>query len=235
MSRGSDDPVALVTGGSRGIGAAVASRLVADGFDVWSIARAASIDSRVASIECDLSDRDDVSRLTYALRRDFARVDALVLNATVRNLGTVDELPPARWEEAVSVNVTSAISLIQAVLPALRESAGRIIVMGSHAGSIPFEGGLAYCLTKAALKPLTEILLLEERPRGVLTTLVSPGATANEASDPGHYKLTVDSVAETISWLLAAPSDLVVGEIEIRPSNLPPERPVTGFDRLQVV
>lgn len=227
--------VAVVTGASRGIGAAVAGRLVDDGYRVYSLSRRAPLDPRIEHLVCDLSASGSILDAARRLGAAHQRIDLLVPNAAVRNLGPVADLSLQAWREAVDVNLSSVLLLVQALLPALRAARGRIVVMGSHAGSIPFEGGVAYCTTKAALRSLVEILLLEERTAGVLTTLLSPGAVANEADDDhAERKVGVDSVAETVSWVAAAPRDLAIGEIEIRPAVLR-DKPVQGFDRLQAV
>lgn len=227
-------PVAVVTGSSRGIGQAVGEQLLADGWDVVALSRTPHPDPRVMSVPCDLSDPHSTRAALAAVDARTQRVDALVANAALRSLGRLADLPGAAWDEAVAVNLSSVVVLVQALLPGLRRQRGTVVVMGSHAGSRFFEGGAAYCATKAALKALVEVLLLEERPHGVRTTLLSPGAVANEHSDTASTKLSTVSVARAVSWILAAPDDLVVGELEIRPARLGPA-PVSGFDRLQAV
>lgn len=227
-------PVALVTGGNRGVGQTVATTLADSGYIVITLSRQPCPDPRVTHISCHLDDHDSVERACTVVRSEFDRIDAVVVNSAVRNLGEVADLPVRDWREAVEVNLCSAFTLIQRTLPILRRCQGRIVVVGSHAGTYLFEGGAAYCTTKAALKALVEVLLLEERPRGVRTTLLNPGAIANLAGDYSSTKLTTQSVAEAVSWVLQSPQDLVVGELEIRPSRLP-DMPVTGFERLKAV
>ncbi|GAA2362873.1 hypothetical protein GCM10009854_48170 [Saccharopolyspora halophila] len=229
-----DKPVVVVTGANRGVGQAIATRIADAGYTVVALSRQPCPDVRVRHVACHLDDRASVEKACSALLEECDRIDAVVANSAVRSLGQVAELAPQDWDEAVEVNLSSTFTLIQRTLPLLRRCAGRIAVVGSHAGSHYFEGGAAYCATKAALKALVEVLLLEERPRGVRTTLLNPGGIANLPGDNSATKLTVQSVAEAVLWVLQSPQDLVVGELEIRPSKLP-DMPVTGFDRLKAV
>ncbi|WP_187352100.1 SDR family oxidoreductase [Allosaccharopolyspora coralli] len=226
--------MAVVTGANRGVGQAIATILADSGYTVVAMSRQPCPDSRVRHVECHLDDHDSVEKACSALLEEFDRIDAVVANSAVRSLGQVADLPPQDWREAVEVNLCSTFTLIQRTLPLLRCCAGRIAVIGSHAATYFFEGGAAYCTTKAALKALVEVLLLEERPRGVRTTLLNPGGIANLPEDNSTTKLTTQSVAEAVLWVLQSPPDLVVGELEIRPSRLP-NMPVTGFDRLKAV
>lgn len=224
----------IVTGANRGTGFAIADALSAAGWRVWGLNRTPAGVPWMREIPCDLSRADEVAAAVATVVGAAGGVDAVVTNAVTRSLGRIATLEPRQWREALDVNLTSSLFLIQACLPSLRERRGRIVLMGSHAGSRFFEGGACYCATKAALKALAEVLLLEERPNGVRTTLVSPGAIANEAGDDSPHKLSVGSVGEAVRWVLEAPDDSVVGELEIRPARLPSPS-VTGLDRLLAV
>lgn len=227
------DRLALVTGANRGTGRAVRNRLIADGFNVRCLNRTSCAD-HVDPVLVDLRDGDTVQRGALAALDGADRLDVLVLNAVTRGFGRLAELSPAAWDEAVAVNLTSVFRLTQAVLPMLRTAGGHIVIMGSHAGVRPFEEGLVYCATKAALRSVAEVLLMEERQHGVRTTLVNPGAIRNFPDDFATTKMSVDSVASVVSWAVATPPDTVLGEIELRPALLDPP-PVTGLDRLQYV
>ncbi|MFJ1649786.1 SDR family NAD(P)-dependent oxidoreductase [Streptomyces sp. NPDC088258] len=225
-------PVAIVTGGNRGTGRAITTELTHAGMEVWQLNRNTSGDPR--DITCDLSQPADLHTAVQHILTRTGRLDALITNAVDRYYAPIAELDLDRWTTALTVNLTSTIALIQQTLPMLRRSRGTIVLMGSHAGSRFFEGGLPYCAPKAALKALSEILLLEERPHGVRTSLVSPGAIANEDGDTSPLKITTGSVARVVRDLITNPSDIAVAEIELRPAALGPPA-VTGLDRLQSV
>lgn len=227
-----DGKVALVTGANRGTGLAIATRLEQAGMSVWRLNRTATGHER--EIVVDLSDVDGVGAAVEAVVERAGRLDLVVHNAVERYFASVAAFDTVEWEHALTVNLTSVLVAIRAALPALRASRGQIVLMGSHAGTHFFEQGASYCATKAALKAVCEVLLLEERPHGVRTTLVSPGAIANLDGDHSEFKMSTDSVAAFVAWLAVAPTDAVAGEIELRPSALPAPL-VTGLDRLQAV
>jgi NADP-dependent 3-hydroxy acid dehydrogenase YdfG len=229
-----DRKVVIVTGANRGTGLAIATELHEAGWEVWGLNRTASGPTWVRELTCDLSRPEAAATAVAAVLRRRRRIDAVVANAVVRTLGRVGQIDPQAWRRAIDVNLTSVLRLVQAALPALRERQGGIVLMGSHAGERFFEGGASYCATKAALKALAEVLLLEERPNGVRTTLMNPGAIANHADDESPLKMSTTSVGRAVRWVLEAPQDTAIGEIELRPARLP-SMPVTGLDRLQAV
>ncbi|MFG2822860.1 SDR family oxidoreductase [Kitasatospora sp. NPDC048365] len=222
-----------MTGSNRGTGRAIRSRLLADGYAVRCLNRTSCAD-HTDPVTADFADPDAAARAAVLALAGAPRLDLLVVNAVTRGFGTVAEVGARDWDEAVAVNLTTPVRVVQAALPLLRRSEGHIVLMGSHAGSRPFEGGLAYCATKAALKQVAEVLLMEERRHGVRTTLLSPGAIRNLDDDDSAYKMSVESVADVVSWAAATPRDTVLGEIELRPGRLD-RPPVVGLDRLQYV
>lgn len=224
---------ALVTGANRGTGRGIRDRLTTDGFQVHCLNRRSCPD-HTDPLTADFADGQAVYDAARAVLADVPGLDLLVLNAVTRSLGTLDALAPADWDSAVAVNLTANVRIIQAALPALRAAGGHIVLMGSHAGDRPFEGGVAYCATKAALRSIAEVLLMEERPRGVRTTLLNPGAIRNFDDDFAETKMSVESVASVVSWVASTPPDTVLGEVELRPARLGTP-PATGFERLQHV
>ncbi|KUO09457.1 hypothetical protein AQJ58_24835 [Streptomyces sp. DSM 15324] len=230
-----DDPVVLVTGASRGTGRAVAEELHASGWRVHALSRTPTRLPWLHEVACDLRHPEQVSHAVDRIATAAGGLDAVVTGGVVRALGDVASLALDDWREAVDVNLTSVLALVQSALPHLRRGGGRIVLMGSHAGSRFFEGGAAYCMTKASLKALAEVLLLEERVHGVCTTLLSPGAIANLPGDDSPTKMATSSVAQAVRWALEAPDDTVVGELELRPARLPARPAVSGLDRLQAV
>jgi 3-oxoacyl-[acyl-carrier protein] reductase len=225
---------ALVTGANRGTGLAIARRLEGAGMSVWQLNRTVSAAGR-RQIQCDLSDPGAVRRsVQHAIDEAGGRLDVFVANAVERYFSPIADAESSRWSHALAVNLGSIVEALRTALPALRAAHGTVVLMGSHAGSRFFEGGACYCASKAALKAVCEVMLLEERRNGVRTCLVSPGAIANQDGDPGLFKMATDSVAGLVEYLALAPADVAVGEVELRPSALPPQT-VTGIDRLQAV
>src|SRR5207237_6800579 len=109
--------------------------------------------------------------------------------------------------------------LARQVIPALRQSRGYIIIMGSHSAAHFFEGGVAYCATKAALKAICEVLILENRGYGIRTTLVNAGAIRNRPINNDDRKILPETIARIIYDLVHSSSDSIVRVVEIRPTN----------------
>jgi 3-oxoacyl-[acyl-carrier protein] reductase len=227
-----EERVALVTGTNRGSGLAIARELAERGYRVHSLNRTLLKEPWLNERACDLSDRERIKTAVREVIEEAGRLDVCVSNAVDRVLEPIATMDESAWERLVSVNLSANFHLTRAVLPALRESRGTLVFMGSHAGSRFFEGGVAYSATKAAMKAFVETLLLEERCNGVRACLVSPGAIANLEGDVSPHKMTTESVGRFVGTLVdSLPGDIAVGEVEIRPATLPPP-PVTGIDRL---
>jgi len=230
-----DPPAALVTGASRGTGLAIAAELHRRGYRVGALHRKPTGADWLHEFPCDLTVPESIDAAVAAAVARFGRLDACVANAAVRRLAPVGLLDPGDWDESVAVNLTAVFRLVRATLPAMRASGGSYVVIGSHAGTHYFEGGAAYSATKAALKALVETLLLEERPNGVRSTLLNPGAIANRCDDDNTLKMATASVAHWVGALVQdQPADVAVGEVELRPARLP-DPLLAGMARLQHV
>jgi NAD(P)-dependent dehydrogenase (short-subunit alcohol dehydrogenase family) len=164
----------IITGASRGIGAATARAAAALGANVVLCARSAAdlaavarpieeAGGQVLSVAADVSDREGCKRLVGAALERFGSLDAVVSNAaTLDPIAPIATSDPAVWHRALAVNVLGPVMLAQAALPALRARQGRIIDVTSGAASIPISGLSAYCASKAALDIFSKCLAREE-------------------------------------------------------------------------
>jgi NAD(P)-dependent dehydrogenase (short-subunit alcohol dehydrogenase family) len=179
--------VALVTGGSRGIGRAIARRLAEEGADVALTYRSSADQANAAVKEIEAAggrglavpaDAADPRAVTEAVARTVAelgRLDILVNNAGVGVLGPLEELSLAQVDEVLAVNVRSAFLMAQAAARHLGPG-GRIVTIGScMAERVPGPGGTLYALSKSALTGLTKALARELGERGVTANLIHPG------------------------------------------------------------
>lgn len=227
--------VALISGSNRGAGRGIARALWESGSQIISLNRTVSGEPWLGEIPCDLADRGGLDQALVQVGEKTSRLDLCVLNAAVRRLAPIAAMTEEAWRASVAVNLTAPFIITQATLPAVRRARGLYVYIGSHAATRFFEGGSAYCGTKAALKALVEVLLLEERSAGVRAVLVSPGAIANRAEDLSKTKISPRSFGKMIADVaLRTPDDVAVGEIELRPAVLMTP-PVTGMSRLQSV
>jgi 3-oxoacyl-[acyl-carrier protein] reductase len=179
--------VAFVTGGARGIGAAIVRRLAAGGAAVAftyqsssgvADALAASITSaggRALAIKADAADADAVVAAIGKTAAEFGKIDILVNNAGVLRMGDVGEFTLKDFDDTVAVNIRAVFVAVQAVLPFM-DKGGRIINIGStNAIRMPFAGGAAYAMSKSALVGLVQGLSRDLAPRGITINNVQPG------------------------------------------------------------
>ncbi|WP_248324681.1 MULTISPECIES: SDR family oxidoreductase [unclassified Caballeronia] len=187
MANSLSGKIAFVTGGARGIGAAVVSRLAAEGAAVaftyrgstaQASALAAKIEEtggRVLAIQSDAADADALTLAIDQAARHFGKIDVLVNNAGVLYLGPVDAFSLDDFDKTVAVNVRAVFVATKAVLPYM-PAGGRIVNIGStNADRMPFPGGAAYAMSKAALQGLVKGLARDLGPKGITVNNVQPG------------------------------------------------------------
>lgn len=221
--------VALVTGASRGIGAAVAQALADAGVRLALASRSGDdlgIDGALAR-PCDVRDPASLDAMVAATVDRFGGLDILVINAGVGAYGPFLELPVDQLEEMIDVNVKGAIYTVRAALPHLIESTvGDLVTIASEAGrrGLPYEA--VYCASKFAQVGLTSALDHELRERGVRCTNVCPGGVATDfAMGRGRTAempelagmMRPQDVAETVMFVLTRPRTHRILEVAFRP------------------
>jgi len=221
--------VALVTGASRGIGAAVARSLDAAGVRLGLASRSGDdlgIEGAVAR-PCDVRDPAALEALVAATVERFGRLDILVVNAGVGGYGPFLDLPPDQLEEMIDVNVKGALYTVRAALPhLLRSEAPDLVTIASEAGrrGLPYEA--TYCASKFAQVGLTRALDHELREHGVRCTNVCPGGVATDfAMGRGRTPempalagmMRAEDVAELVMFVLTRPRNHRILEVALRP------------------
>jgi 3-oxoacyl-[acyl-carrier protein] reductase len=182
-----DGKVIIVTGASRGIGAAASAALVEAGATVVMAARdgkltrdvARSIGGPVVVRRCDVTDYAAFAALVAEMKDRFGRLDGLINNAgVIEPIATIAESDPAAWAHNIAVNLTGAYHAIRAVLPGMLAAGGGTIVNVSSGAAIrPLEGWSAYCSAKAGLHMLTRAIALETAGKGIRVFGFQPGTT----------------------------------------------------------
>ena len=186
MSMNKDNPVALVTGASIGIGRATAKALQDAGFQVFGTSRraAAKRADGVTMLTCDVTDDASVAKLVDEVLIKAGRIDLLVNNAGIGLLGGAEESSIAQAQALFDVNLFGVIRVTNAVLPAMRrQGKGRIINMSSILGLIPAPYSALYASTKHALEGYSESLDHELRAFGIRVVLVEPAYTRTSFED----------------------------------------------------
>lgn len=230
--------VAVVTGGSRGIGAAVAAALVARGVDVVICGRSAeslaeargpiaAMTGGAGRLETVRADVRDPAQARLAIERAasvFGGLDILVNNAGVSRFQDLAAQSVDDWREIIETNLGGVFHCCRAAVPELRRRGGGWIVnVSSLAGSHPFAGAAAYCASKAGVNALSEALMQELRHEGIRVTCVAPGSVdtrfaASDTSD-GTWKLAAGDVARAVVDLLDHAPRSLPSRVEIRPAR----------------
>ncbi|HEY0474676.1 MAG TPA: SDR family oxidoreductase, partial [Kribbella sp.] len=179
-----DRPLAVVTGASSGIGAASARRLAQEGFEVVCAARRLDRIEELAkeiggrAIQCDVTSAEDVAALAEAVGD---RVGLLLNNAGgAFGFEPVAEADLDAWRRMYEVNVIGVAAVTKSLLPALIAAEGQIIVMGSTAGQVAYEGGGGYVAAKHAVKAVVDTLRLELYDQPVRVCEIAPGMVKSE-------------------------------------------------------
>jgi NAD(P)-dependent dehydrogenase (short-subunit alcohol dehydrogenase family) len=174
--------VALVTGGGKGLGAAIATRLAADGFKVAVLGRDRLALERVAreieglSLEADVTDDGAMGRAMGRLHEMVGPISVLVQNAGIATSAPLLETTDETWDRTMAVNVTAAFKLVRAVIPEMKAARwGRVVHVASAAGLTGIPYAAAYCASKHALVGLTRALATELARSGVTVNAVCPG------------------------------------------------------------
>jgi NAD(P)-dependent dehydrogenase (short-subunit alcohol dehydrogenase family) len=229
--------IALVTGASRGIGAALARALAAQGAHVVAVARTQGgleeLDDAIRAgggtatlVPLDLTDYAGIDRLGGALNERYGRLDVLVGNAgTLGVLSPLGHVEPKVWDEAVAINVTANWRLIRSMDSLLRASdAGRAVFVSSGAASNIRAYWGPYAVTKAALEALARSYAAETANTPVRVNLVNPGATRTRmraAAMPGEDPLTLDTPEQVAAEIvkLCLPDFSETGKLYDYPSR----------------
>lgn len=225
--------VAVVTGGSRGIGRAIAKALAAEGATVAicgrdgaAAARAAAEMAalgRVMGYACDVSRWNQVAALFEAVDREFGGVDILVNNAGVGRFAPLDELSPADWDEVLGTNLSGPFYCSRLAVPRMKARGGGFILnIGSLAGKHPFASGTAYNASKFGLVGLTEAMMLDLRHQGIRVSTIMPGSVQTSfrpGAENAAWKLDPAEVAAMAVHLIKMPDRNLASRVEMRPSR----------------
>jgi 3-oxoacyl-[acyl-carrier protein] reductase len=230
--------IAVVTGGTRGIGRAIAERLLRDGAVVAICGRSqASVDraagemkslGRIFGVAADVSRVEDVRALFAAVDGEFGGLDILVNNAGQALFKKVGEMTPEEWHLNIDLNLNGAFYCAHEALARFAKRGGGFIVnISSLAARNPFSGGAAYNASKFGLNGFSEALMLDHRHDNVRVSSIMPGSVDTEFSgapdkprpDNTSWMIAPEDVAEAVSMVVRMPARTMVSRVEIRPSR----------------
>jgi NAD(P)-dependent dehydrogenase (short-subunit alcohol dehydrogenase family) len=234
------DKVAVVTGGSRGIGYCVAERLLKEGAMVYTCGRDAQIlqrslaelrthgDTRVEGMVADVGRYEDCRKLIQTATEHFGGIDILVNNAGIGIMKPVDQLTPEEWDVTIRTNLSGVFYCCREAIPIMRQRGGGYIFnISSLAGVNPFPGGSAYNASKFGVNGFSEAMMQDVRYDGIRVSYIMPGSVDTDfggppGSRPHHsWKLSGEDVAKAVVDLYTYPLTSLASRIEMRPSQPP--------------
>ena len=229
--------VAVVTGGSRGIGRGIVERFLAEGASVLATARRppekAMAGKNLAFLAADVARAEDAARIAAEAVARFGGIDILVNNAGIQIQKSMEETTEAEWDEVMAVNVKGIFLCSRAALPALRRRGGSIINIGSYDGFLADPNFTAYCASKGAVQALTRAMAVDLGKDGIRCNVICPGWIETEMvedyiahlPDPAATRARIESlhpvgrtgrpsdIASLALWLASEESSFFTGQI----------------------
>ena len=229
--------VALITGGSKGIGYGIAESMLEQGIKVAITSRSQdSADAAVAALKKKYPDGDvigiasDVTSLDeeYAtvdqVIDKYGQLDYLIANAGVGHFAPIDEMTDEHWHQTIDTNLTGVFHSVKAAVEEIKKTKGYIITIASLAGTNFFAQGAAYNASKFGLVGMTQAIMLDLRPYEVKISTIMPGSVSthfngNEPADKDAWKIQPEDIGELVVDLIKMNPRTLPSKIEVRPSQ----------------
>jgi NADP-dependent 3-hydroxy acid dehydrogenase YdfG len=230
--------IAIVSGASRGLGAAIAKALVGKGALVYGLARSSDLLNKLQTelgnhfvpVVLDITQQAQVKKWVQQTFSENHPPSILINNAGVGTFAKVDETTTEAWTNQLSTNLNGLFYLTSAISPLMKASSqsAHIINIGSILSNVARTDATAYCASKFGVRGFTEALMLELRHFNIKVTGLYPGSIEtdflrNSGIEPHHNMLHVDEIANTILHLLETPDNLLIDSLTMRPLN--PKKP----------
>ena len=235
--------VAIVTGGTRGIGFSIAQRLLGEEAKVFICGRDAGhlksaleklgklAKGRIDGKAADVRRHEDCREVVHAAAERFGGIDILVNNAGLGYFKPVDQLTPEEWDTTIQTNLSGVFYCCREAIPLMRKRGGGYIFnISSLAGVNPFAGGSAYNASKFGLNGFSEAMMQDVRHDGIRVSYIMPGSVDTDfGAAPGSkpassWKLTGEDIAKAVVDLYLFPKASLASRIELRPSQPPKKK-----------
>ncbi|TCD11241.1 SDR family oxidoreductase [Pedobacter frigidisoli] len=227
--------VALITGGSKGIGFGIAEALLKNGYKVAITSRTIASANEAAStlvnygdilaIEADVKDFKSQQDAVDLVIEKWGQLDVLIANAGVGHFAPIDEMSVELWQQTIDTNLTGVFYSIKASVAEIKKTKGTIFTISSLAGTNFFAGGSAYNASKFGLTGFSQSVMLDLRKYGVKVSTIMPGSVASHFNDHNPdaendaWKIQPEDMGKLIVDLLAMPARTLPSKIEIRPTT----------------
>lgn len=232
----SQNTVALITGGSKGIGLGIAEALVKQGVRVAitsrhgeearRMAEKLGSEDQVMGMETDVRDYQSQEDSIARVLEKWGRLDVLVANAGIGHFASIEDLTLEQWQQTIDTNLTGVFYSIKASIEALKKTQGYIFTISSLAGTNFFANGSAYNASKFGVTGFTQAVMLDLRNYGIKVSTIMPGSVAthfndHSPSEEDAWKIQKEDIGELVIDLLKMNPRALPSKIEIRPS-MPP-------------
>ena len=224
----SDSKVALITGGNRGIGLAIAEKFQSDGFQVVVTHRSGSAPTGIDSVTMDVTDTESVNAAVASVEAKYGKIDVLVANAGITKDGLVMRMSDADFDSVIDTNLNGAFRVARACTRGMmKQKSGRIIFIGSVVGMLGSAGQVNYAATKSGLIGMARSFARELGSRGITANVVAPGfvetdmtevldekrkAEINSAIPLGRFS-SPDEVAGVVAFLASPEAAYITGAV----------------------
>lgn len=226
--------VAYITGGSKGIGLAIAQKLLDEEMKVAISGRsqeslaiateALNAPENVISVVSDVGNPEDEVKAVNKILDQWGQIDVLIANAGVGHFAPVDTLSIQDWNQMIDTNLSGVFYSLRASVEALKETKGYFISIASLAGTNFFASGSGYNATKFGLVGFTQAAMLDLRPYGIKVSTIMPGSVAtyfnnNEPSKKDAWKIQPEDIGQIVLDLLLMPERTLPSKVEVRPTR----------------
>jgi len=226
--------VAVITGGSKGIGYAIAESLLKAGYHVAITSRNMASANEAAAklvahgdilaIEADVKDYQSQQEAISLVLERWGQIDVLIANAGIGSFANIEDLTVQDWNETIDTNLTGVFYSIKASLAAIKKTKGYIFTISSLAGTNFFEGGSAYNASKFGLTGFTQAVMLDLRKHGIKVSTIMPGSVATYFNDhqpdqdKDSWKIQPEDLGKLVVDMLNMPARTLPSKVEIRPT-----------------
>ncbi len=229
--------VALITGGTKGIGYGIAEALIKLGINVAITSRSKKAaetaakelshnDNKVLGLQADVRDFESQEEAVAETIKTFGKLDILIANAGLGHFESIEDMTVQQWNEVIETNLTGVFYSVKASVTALKRSKGYIMTISSLAGTNFFAGGTAYNASKFGLTGFTQALMLDLRQDDVKVTTIMPGSVSSHfggrAPDEGtDWRIQPEDLGQMVVDLLNMNPRTLPSKVEVRPSKPP--------------
>ncbi|WP_282123733.1 SDR family oxidoreductase [Algibacter mikhailovii] len=233
--------VALITGGSKGIGYGIAKALLEQDVHVAITSRseaaantaaselnALGLNARALGVQADVCDFESQQKAVKQILTEFKQIDIVIANAGLGHFASIEDLTLQQWQETIDTNLTGVFYTIKTTLDALKNSKGYFITISSLAGTNFFAKGSAYNASKFGLTGFTQSVMLDLRQYGVKVSTIMPGSVStyfngNSPDDKDAWKIQIEDIGELVVDLIKMNPRTLPSKIEVRPT-MPPTK-----------